>query len=284
MGNKLTERLVTSMPWLDAVSERMSKLYDPFLGPNASAAIKDALYGVRTGHPLHPAIVDLPIGAWSSSLLLDAVGMEEAADLTLKVGTVSALAAALTGAAQWQDTQGMEHPRRLGTLHAMLNVAATGLYGASWLCRDRGYRSTGISLSTVGYGLATFSAWLGGDLAYDLGIGVNRTAFDEPSDDWTEVAREDELVDGKPTRVDAAGVPVLLVKQAGALYAITATCTHVGGPLDEGEIGDCTVTCPWHGSVFDLRDASVIHGPATGAGAAYDVRVHAGTISIRSRG
>ncbi|MDQ3492323.1 MAG: Rieske (2Fe-2S) protein, partial [Chloroflexota bacterium] len=62
------------------------------------------------------------------------------------------------------------------------------------------------------------------------------------------------------------------------------TCTHVGGPLDEGEIGDCSVTCPWHGSVFDLRDASVIHGPATGAGAAYDVRVQSGTISIRSRG
>jgi nitrite reductase/ring-hydroxylating ferredoxin subunit/uncharacterized membrane protein len=259
----------------------MQKLYEPFLGPNAPAAIKDGLYGVWLGHPLHPAVVLLPIGCWTSSLLLDAAGMEEAADLTLKVGTVGALAAAATGAAQWQDTQEMENPRRVGTLHAILNTVAAGLYGASWVCRSKGARPAGVALSTTGYGITTFSAWLGGDLAYDLGIGVNRTAFDTPTDEWTEVAQESDLAENTPKRVDAAGVPVMLVRQQGEIYAMTATCTHVGGPLDEGEIGTCTVTCPWHGSVFDLRDASVLHGPATGDGTAYEVRVQAGTVSIR---
>jgi len=281
MPNKLTERLVNAIPGLDAAAEKMQHFYEPFLGPNAPHAIKDGLYGVWIGHPLHPAVVDLPIGFWTSTLVFDAIGMEEAADLTLKLGTVSAVAAAATGAAQWQDTQALETPRRVGTLHAILNSVGTGLYGLSWLARSQGNRSTGIALSTAGYGITAFSAWLGGDLAYDLGIGVNRTAFDEPIDDWTEVAQERDLAENTPQRVKAGDVPVMLVKQNGAIYAITATCTHVGGPLDEGEIGNCTVTCPWHGSVYDLRDAHVIHGPAAGDGNAYEVRVEAGTVSIR---
>lgn len=283
MSNKLTERLVNTIPGLDTTAEKMQKLFEPFLGPNAPAAIKDGLYGVWIGHPLHPAVVDLPIGFWTSSFVFDVVGMEKAADLTLKLGTVSAVAAAATGAAQWQDTQEMEKPRRVGTLHAILNIGAAGLCGASWLCRDRGYRSTGVALSTIGYGIATFSAWLGGDLAYDLGIGVNRTAFDESVEEWTEVAQESDLAENTPKRVDAGGVPVMLVKQNGTIYAMSATCTHVGGPLDEGEIdaAQCTVTCPWHGSVFDLRDARVLHGPASSDGDAYEVRVEAGTVSIR---
>jgi len=99
MSNKLTERLVNTIPGLDTTAEKMQKLFEPFLGPNAPAAIKDGLYGVWIGHPLHPAVVDLPIGFWTSSFVFDVVGMEKAADLTLKLGTVSALAAAATGQA-----------------------------------------------------------------------------------------------------------------------------------------------------------------------------------------
>ncbi len=283
MGNRITERLVKSMPWLDQAAEKMSKAYDPFLGPEAPSAIKDGLYGVWLRHPLHPAVVLVPIGCWTSTVLLDAAGMEEAADLTLKAGTLSSVAAALTGAAQWYDTQGMENPRRVGTLHAILNTTAAGLYAASWVCRDKGARPAGIALSTTGFAIAGVSAWLGGDLSYDIGIGVNRTAFEDRDDEWTEVAQEDELAENTPKHVKAAGVPVMLVKQNGTIYAMTATCTHLGGPLHEGEIDAeaCTVTCPWHGSVFNLRDATVIHGPATGAGEPYEVRVEAGTVSIR---
>ncbi len=286
MGNKVTERLVNALlPGLDIAAENMRKLYDPFLGPNAPAPIKDGLYGVWLGHPLHPAVVLLPIGCWTSSLLLDAAGMEEAADLTLKVGTVSALAAAATGAAQWQDTQNLDHPRRVGTLHAILNTVAAGLYGASWVCRDKGARPAGIALSTTGFAIASFSAWLGGDLAYDLGIGVDRTAFERSLPNWTDVLAETDLPDKTPKRVTAADVPVLLYRHDGEVFAISATCTHLGGPLDEGEIdaASCTVTCPWHQSVFRLEDGSVVHGPASVPQAAYETRTQGGQIEIRLR-
>ncbi|HEV2108868.1 MAG TPA: Rieske 2Fe-2S domain-containing protein, partial [Thermomicrobiales bacterium] len=242
---------------------------------------KDALYGVWLGHPLHPAVVTMPIGFWTTTMMLDAIGEEKASDLSLKLGFVSALGAATTGAAQWQDTYNQEAPRRLGTLHALLNVVATTLYGASWVARSNGSRGAGVALSTAGFGLVNVSAWLGGDLAYDLGIGVNRTAFEQQPSKWTDVLAESELPENSPKRVEADGVPVLLLKRDGEIFAISAVCTHLGGPLEKGEIDGETVTCPWHGSVFCLRDGKVIHGPATVSEPAYEVRVQGGRVAVR---
>lgn len=281
MAKKLSDRLIELTPGLDRVADVMHRTYEPVLGPDGPRGIKDALYGVWLGHPLHPAVVTLPIGFWTTSVMLDAMGEEKYADLSLKLGVVTALGAAATGAAQWQDTYNKEKPKRLGALHALLNVAATGLYGASWVARSNGQRSTGITLSTLGFGLANVSAWLGGDLSYDLGIGVNRTAFEQPPTDWTDVAAESELEENAPKRVDADGVAVLLVKQKEEIRAISAVCTHLGAPLEEGEIDDDTVICPWHASVFCLRDGRVEHGPATAPAPAYEVRIQNGRVEVR---
>ena len=107
----------------------MHAVNDAILGENGSPPLKDALYGTWLGHPFHPLMTDLPIGFWTSSAVLDLAGEERASDLMLGFGTVSALGAAATGFAQWHDVQEMEAPRRLGTLHAMLNVSATACYG-----------------------------------------------------------------------------------------------------------------------------------------------------------
>lgn len=281
--SKVAHRWVARMPWLDSVAGVMQKTFEPILGQDKPPLLRDLLYGTPLGHPLHPAVVQLPIGFWTSSMVLDAVGEERAADLTLGLGVLSALGAAATGAAQWQDATNDEQPRRMGAFHAALNVAATTVYGASWLQRRGGHRGSGIALAVVGGSIATVAAWLGGELAYDLGLGVKRTAFEEPPADWVSVLSSPELEEGKPRRVDAAGVPVMLIRQGGDIRAISAVCTHLGGPLDEGKIEGDTVTCPWHGSVFCLRDGRVLHGPATAPETAYEARVRGGRVQVRRR-
>jgi len=215
-------------------------------------------------------------------MLFDLMREERAADLTLSLGLAGALGAAVTGAAQWQDTTNEEAPRRLGALHALLNAAATSLMAGSWLLRQQGRRGSGVTLSTLGLGVNLASAWLGGELAYELGIGVNHAAFEKPPSDWTDVAALDDLTDGKPHRVEVDGTPVLLLRQGRQIRAIGATCPHLGGPLDEGPIDEDTVTCPWHGSVFRLDDGALIHGPAMMPVAAYEVRAEDGRIAIRA--
>jgi len=49
----------------------------------------------------------------------------------------------------------------------------------------------------------------------------------------------------------------------GTHYATQDECTHADGPLSEGDLDGCAVICPWHASAFDVRDGSVLIGPAT---------------------
>src|SRR5918998_3579467 len=275
-------KVSNGMPWLDTVAATMEQAFEPVLGQGAPRGPRDFLYGTWLGHSLHAAVIPVPVGAWSATMLFDLMGEERAADLTLGLGLVGAAGAAVTGAAQWQDTTNQEAPRRLGALHALLNVAATGLMAGSWLMRHQGRRTSGVALSTMGLGVNLASAWLGGELAYELGIGVNHAAFEDPPAKWTDVAAVRGLVDGKPRRVDVDGTPVLLLRQGDRIRAIGATCPHLGGPLDEGPIEGDTVTCPWHGSVFSLDDGTLIHGPAMTPVAAYEVRVQDGRIAIRA--
>lgn len=269
--------------WLDATAKRIHAVWDPLLGADGPTPLKNALYGTWLGHPLHPAISDIPIGFWSASALLDAAGMQRSADLTLKAGTLGAIAAAVTGVAQWHDLQNDEEPRRLGTLHATVNAGATVLYGLSWVLRDAGSRKAGIAASIAGLGLAGLGASLGGDLSFRLGVGVSRVAFEEPSSDWTTVIAHDDLKDGTLTRVEPDnGNPLVLLRQGDTILAASATCTHVGGPLDEGTFEGTCVTCPWHGSVFDLTDGHVVDGPATTPLHAFETRVHDGDVQVRA--
>lgn len=56
---------------------------------------------------------------------------------------------------------------------------------------------------------------------------------------------------GKPLAVEGKDVAVFNVD--GTFYAVDNTCPHRGGPLAEGEVEGCTVTCPWHAWTFDLK-------------------------------
>lgn len=278
----LEHELAHRLPWLDGIAETMEQAFEPLLGQDAPRGPRDLLYGTWLGHPLHSAIVTVPVGSWSATMIFDLMGEERAADLSLGLGLVSAVGAAVTGAAQWQDTTSQVEPRRLGALHATLNAATTTLMVGSWVLRKRGRRGTAVALSTVGLGIGLASAWLGGELAYSLGIGVDHAAFETPPTDWTTVAALDDLQDGKPHRVETDGAPVMLLRQGDQIRAIGATCPHLSGPLDEGAIDGDTVTCPWHGSVFCLDDGSLIHGPAMMPVVAYEVRVDGDEVAIRA--
>ena len=278
----LAYKVSKEMSWLDGVASTMEQAFEPVLGQDAPRGPRDFLYGTWLGHSLHAAVITVTVGSWSAAMVFDLMGEERAADLSLGLGLLGAAGAAVTGAAQWQDTTNEEAPRRLGALHALLNVAATGLMAGSWLMRQQGRRGSGVALSSLGLGINLASAWLGGELAYELGIGVNHAAFEKPPTDWTDVAALKDLLDGKPKRVKANGTPVLLLRQGDRIRAIGATCPHLGGPLHKGAINGDTVSCPWHGSVFCLDDGALIHGPAMMPVAAYEVRIEEGRVAIRA--
>src|SRR5438067_10918496 len=91
-------------------------------GGPAARRMKNWLHGVWLGHPLHPALTDVPIGAWTVGFLLDVVGAEEQADAAMTIGALAAVPTALAGAADWSD---MDPPaRRVGLVHALLNTFA----------------------------------------------------------------------------------------------------------------------------------------------------------------
>src|ERR1700759_3956468 len=90
-------------------------------------AVKDALHGTWLGHPVHPVLVQVPIGAWTSAGVLDVLPpMRPAAALLIGTGIATSLPAAASGAADWSEQElGV---RRLGAIHATANTLALGLY------------------------------------------------------------------------------------------------------------------------------------------------------------
>ena len=259
-------------PWRDLVSRAVQ----PRL-------VRNLLSGTNLGHPVHPMLTDVPIGAWSMSALLDTVGgasAEPAADLLVGAGILSAIPTAMTGLNDWSDTIGEE--TRLGVVHAGANVAALGFYAASLLARRSGRRGAGKALGLAGLGVLMVGGYLGGHLSFGKAVNVNHTAFEHGPREWTPVLADAELDEGEHRRVSADGVSVLLARDGGQLYALANTCSHAGGPLDEGELIDGCVICPWHASTFRLTDGKIVRGPASTPQPVYHTRVREGKIEVRA--
>ncbi|HMC40368.1 MAG TPA: Rieske 2Fe-2S domain-containing protein [Acidimicrobiales bacterium] len=248
--------------------------------------LKDLLSGSQLGHPLHPALTDIPIGSFAAATVLDLVGGRRSRDAVralLAVGIVATVPTATAGLADWSDTYGSE--QRIGLVHALSNVAALSLFAGSLAARRSGRTPLGRALSLAGMTTLATGGYLGGHLTYSRGVGVNNAFYQPEPEDWTAVMDAADLQAGSPTKVEADGAPVLLYRASDRIYAIGSRCSHAGGPLQEGKIDDgaLCVQCPWHGSVFRLEDGTVVHGPASIPQAAYDVRVQDGRIQIRAR-
>ncbi|HZV48876.1 MAG TPA: Rieske 2Fe-2S domain-containing protein [Candidatus Dormibacteraeota bacterium] len=247
--------------------------------------VRNLLSGTYLGHPLHPMLTDLPIGAWTMATLLDAVGgpdAEPAADRLVAVGALAAVPTAASGLNDWSDTTGPE--TRLGLLHAAVNLATLGLYLGSLAARLRGSRRWGIRLGRLGLGTMLVASYLGGHLTLVRGVNVNRTAWEQGPEEWTPVLDDEQLAEGQHRKVKADGAVLLLHRYRGAVHALANTCSHMGGPLDEGTFDDGCVICPWHGSTFRLADGSVVRGPASSPQPRYETRVRDGRIEVRAAG
>jgi nitrite reductase/ring-hydroxylating ferredoxin subunit/uncharacterized membrane protein len=289
MDGETVLQVIDQQAWLDPAADALQQgVHAAFeAGGEAGQQIKDALHGVWLGHPVHAVITDVPVGAWTAGLVLDGLdqmsGRREfaaGADGAITLGLAAAVVAAVTGLTDWSETYG--RARKVGLLHGVLNLTAAGLYGASLVYRSKHKRGVGRGLASLGYAIAFGSAWLGGELVYKEQVGIDHTAGGAGAPgDWTAVLPDDHLEDHKPERVDANGFPVMLLRREGRIHALAATCPHAGGPLDEGQISGDTVTCPWHGSSFDLNTGAVERGPSCYDAPLFEARVNDGQIEVR---
>ena len=147
--------------------------------------VRRAVHGDWLHEPLHAILVEVPVGSWTGTIVFDVLSivapsekLDHAADATLLLGLAGAVGAAATGINDWAEVKSPA-ARRIGIMHAALNISATGLYAASAILRARQRRSTGRALATAAYLIVSLSAHLGGNMVYEHGIGVARKPGDK---------------------------------------------------------------------------------------------------------
>ncbi len=253
------------------VGQRAARLVKP-------GKIRDALHGVWLGHPLHPVLVQAPTGAWLSASILDFTGGDEKASRRLvAAGLIAAVPATAAGAADWSEQH--EQQMRVGVVHAAGNLAALSLYGASLI--SRAPRLSRV-LRLAGLAVVSASGLLGGHISFRLAGGANHAEevphLVEPG--WQYLMLASDLPEGKPARQMVGEVPVVAIRSGGDVYVLADRCSHMSGPLSDGELADGCLTCPWHGSVFRIADGSVARGPATAPQPAFEVREAGGALQV----
>lgn len=284
-----------SAPFAERLSDGLQNIVQKLLGSNKPSSLrylKNFLNGTWFGHPLHPAITDIPITAWVLTAVFDIIWLlghttwaAYGAFVTIIVGLLAALAAIVTGLADWSDTYGSE--RHVGLNHALFNALAFIFYIASFVLRllaGPGDTIVAFIIGLVGLVSVSYAAYLGGEMVFRKGIGVSHTAWEAASEEYEAVMPVADVQDGRLYRVSVAGVPVVLLRQGEGFLAISATCPHAGGPLDEGTLTGDVVTCPWHGARFCMRDGRVLRGPAVVNAPRYDVKLDHGQVTLKRMG
>jgi nitrite reductase/ring-hydroxylating ferredoxin subunit/uncharacterized membrane protein len=291
VADSFIDRLIRSQNWMDRLADFIQKLigaaYKSLGAPGRS--IKNLLHGTTLlGHPLHPAATDLPIGAWTVGVILDYLAVYghavpfAAGNIALLVGVIAAVLATATGYTDFHETFG--HERRLALAHGLTMSVVVIVEIVSlvlgWVGGD-GVRPLAIGLATAGLLVAYVGGYLGGHVVFSMGTAVNHNAFFVGAEDFVAVGASDAFPDGELRRVMVEDLPVLLVRQNGKLCAIGAVCSHAGGPLHEGTLENGLVTCPWHGSVFDVCSGAVKGGPATFDEPRFEVREVDGRVEVK---
>ena len=268
------ERFIRRQAWLEPlgdVTQKATGATFKALGP-ADRPVRNLLHGTwLLRHPLHPALTDIPIGAWTVGVIADYAAHfthaipESAGDIALIVGLLAALAAFLTGIADYFDMFGLE--RRIGTAHGLTMSTVILIEALSLFLRwfgGAGLHPVAVAVSTIAWVLLLVGAWIGGHAVFAIAYPVNRNALIESGpDDWTAACPIDAVPAEGMTMVNVGGMPVLLARDQGAICALSDVCTHVGAPLHEGTLENGVITCPWHASQFRMRDGHTVRGPAT---------------------
>jgi len=270
--------------------------------------LKAMLQGKPFGHPLHPALVHLPIGLFVFSLLLD-VGsrlvddgnaLVRGAFYAMLFGVVTALVAAVPGFVDWSEIRDDHPARQTATTHMALNLAVVAIFIVNLLLRwgRQGDEATPLLpfvLSLLGVTILSVSGYLGGTLVYDDGIAVGRhrrptetpqqtiaVSAKGSTDGFVSVADADALADQETLRVAVDGTVMTVARIGGACVAFQEFCTHRFGPLSEGRLLDGEIECPWHRSRFDVWTGKVTQGPAKESLRTFEVAVRDGKIHVRA--
>ncbi|MGP7997746.1 MAG: Rieske 2Fe-2S domain-containing protein [Streptosporangiaceae bacterium] len=278
---------IDRLGWLRALSDWLTGVLEPVRERHQDNLVLELLHGGRwVGHPLHPALSDLPIGLWAGVAVLDAMDRDPAqrrgigaAGVLSAAGIVAAGATALTGLGDW--TVSNDQDRRVGLFHGLLNTLGLGLQGASLGTRVGGHHGTARALGVASLTVTATAGYLGGHLVFTRGVMVNRVAWSAGPRRWTRALQEADLPDDSPTAVEAEGRQIMLYRHRGRLYAIDNICSHAGGLLSRGPVADLTVTCPLHGSRFALADGCVSRGPASQPQPVLPTRIRNGWIEVR---
>lgn len=268
---------------LDRLSDRLQQGVRAVL---RSQRVRDVLHGVWLGHPLHPAIVQLPLGAWTSAAVLDLLpGQHRSATTLVAVGTASALPAALAGANDWAELT--PEQRRVGLVHAVTNIVGTTLYLGSLVARLTGRQRLGRTLGFLGLASAGGGGYLGGHLAYKQAAQVNQAVpeMHRLSGGWRPIADVDMLPQAQLVAREIDSVALVVYRDGDNITVMLERCAHQSGPLSAGRItqvdGHACVVCPWHGSTFQLDDGAVVHGPSGTDQQVLPTRVVDGVLEIR---
>ena len=282
--------------WLDPAAKKVRKVVKRVIRPKWA---RDVLHGVPIGHPVHPLAVQVPLGAWISAAVLDALpGNDRAAAVLIGVGTGTAVPSAVAGFTDW--TQLHPQQQRVGLVHAAANITATSLYAASLVARAQGRRGNGKVLAYLGLAVVGAGGFLGGHLTYRQAAGVNHSE-DVPHrfpSGWQPLAPLVELPERKLHKIIVAEIPLLTYREGEDVRVLSDVCSHLSGPLHEGKLkggrlqggdnqdggpydgSDPCVVCPWHGSTFSLRTGEVQAGPATARQPRFETRVSDGLVEV----
>ena len=285
-----------AQPFAERFSDQLQHLIGVLVGANRKPPrrLKSFLNGTWLRHPLHALLTDIPVGSWVMTAIFDIFWLispttfawaARGAEVTVILGILGALAAAVTGFTDWSDTYGSE--RRVGLNHAIYNSSALVLYIVSMVLRLTQTSGDSILAAIIGFiglGIMSYAAYLGGEMVFTKGTNVNHTAWEAGSEDFEAVMPVEQVEENKLYRVIVSGVPVVLLRQGLQFSAIAATCSHAGGPLDEGTLEGDVVQCPWHGSRFCMRDGRVLTGPATSRAPRYEVRIQNDQVELRRAG
>jgi nitrite reductase/ring-hydroxylating ferredoxin subunit/uncharacterized membrane protein len=286
MTLELAERIAASQTWLDGLSDRLQPIVRETVDKSGRRTA-DLLDGVWLGAPLHPALTDVPVGALTAAVALDAVGIatgsravDRQADGALAVSVAGALAAAATGLSDWRFMRGEK--RRLAAGHGLLNVIGLAFNATSLGLRLADRRRAGRVSSAFGFAVAGMAAHLGGELSFGMGVRVNQAQRAPGTGEFAAVLEASQLEGLAMRQVEVEGEAVLVARSVGGdLCAIANTCSHFGGPLAQGERDGDVVVCPWHRSRFDLCTGEVRGGPAVFPQPRFEARERNGMVEAR---
>ncbi|GAA1338760.1 DUF2231 domain-containing protein [Arthrobacter roseus] len=270
---------------LDPIVNRVREVVQKVLQPQH---VRDLLHGVPLGHPLHPLMVQVPLGSWISAAILDVIpGTERAARTLIGVGVLSAAPAAASGYADWSETDPSQ--QRVGIVHSTANLMAVLLYAASWQQRAAQRSVAGKALSYSGLVVVLAGGFLGGHLSFRQKVGMDHsddlTSFEGKG--WQDLGLLTDFPENQLSQRALEGSSLAVYRRGQKIYVLSDVCSHLAGPLHEGSVADVggspCVVCPWHQSTFALDSGGVIRGPATAPQAALKTRIVDGVVQVAAQ-